>query len=187
MGKGIIVVDMIHDFIDGKLGSEGAQAIREDMAAFLDEARAADIPIVYVHDAHIEEDPEMAVWGEHAMAGTKGSEIDPMVSPEPHDTVMPKHFYDAFNDTVLHNILRAKDVDEVAIVGVSTDICVQHTAWGAFRNHIPATVLSDLTAAIESDKHENALVYMQEIYGTRVQTSEEWLAKTLDRSVMSTS
>lgn len=176
-GKAVIVVDMINDFTTGVLGSEGARAIRKPLDDFLSKARKDGLQVIYVHDSHMPEDPEIPVWGEHGMRDTKGSEIDAEVSPKAHDVVMPKQFYDAFNETTLHNILRHHNVDEVIITGVSTDICVQHTAWGAFRNKIPATVLSDLTAAINEENHERGLDYMKTIYGTRIVTSDEVLEK----------
>ncbi len=171
--KAIIVVDMINDFTTGVLGSEGARAIRRPLDDFLSKARKDGLRVIYVHDSHIPEDPEIPLWGEHGMRETKGSEIDPEVAPKSDDVVMPKQSYDAFNETTLHNILRHYNVDEVIITGVSTDICVQHTAWGAFRNKIPATVLSDLTAAINKDNHQRGLEYMKAIYGTQIATSDE--------------
>ncbi len=173
--KAVIVVDMINDFTTGVLGSEGAKRIRTPLNDFLTKARQNDLVVVYVHDSHIPEDPEMPVWGEHGMRGTKGSQIDPEVAPQDGDVVMPKQSYDAFNDTPLQNILRHHNVDEVWITGVATDICVQHTAWGAFRNKIPAVVLSDLTASIQDENHERGLEYIKNIYGHRIAPSSEML------------
>ncbi|HLB71315.1 MAG TPA: isochorismatase family protein, partial [Candidatus Methanoperedens sp.] len=64
MRKAIIVVDMINDFVTGKLGSPRAEKIVPGIAALLKEARKQGIPVIYLRDAHTESDKEMGIWGE---------------------------------------------------------------------------------------------------------------------------
>ncbi len=74
MKKVLIIVDMINDFVTGKLGSICAQKIVPNIVALIKKARNLGIPVIYLRDAHTKEDREMAIWGEHAMKGTEASE-----------------------------------------------------------------------------------------------------------------
>ena len=56
-------------------------------------ARMKDIPIFYCNDEHIEDDPELKIWGSHSMKGTEGSQIIPELKPDHHDRIVPKRFY----------------------------------------------------------------------------------------------
>ena len=74
----ILVVDMLNDFVTGALTCERAKAIVPATAKLLDAARAAGVPVIFCNDAHIKGiDRELALWGDHAIAGTKGAEVIP--------------------------------------------------------------------------------------------------------------
>ncbi len=171
--QALIIVDMIHDFVDGKFGSEGAQAIVPKIKKLIDWAREKKIPIIYLKDSHTPEDPELRVWGEHAMEGTWGSEIVDELKPEKRDIVIPKKTYSGFFDTHLDSILKELEVKEVILTGVSTNICVQHTAADAFFRGYEVTVVSDATAAIDPSTHNSALDYMKLVYGANIKTADE--------------
>jgi len=169
--EAVIVIDMIYDFVYGKFGGEGAQKIIDNLKTFLNEAENNDIPIIFVEDSHTKKDPELDVWGEHAMEGSKGSER--VRGLKDIDGVeIKKGTFDAFYDTELESILKSKGIDKVILTGVSTDICVQNTAAGALYRGYEITVLKDCTAAISEDKHNDALQYMEEIFGARITNSK---------------
>ena len=60
--KALIIVDMLDDFVDGKLANPRAQAIVEPLARLLDHARQDGWAIVFSNDAHHPDDPEIAIW-----------------------------------------------------------------------------------------------------------------------------
>ena len=171
--KALIIVDMIHDFVDGKFGSKEAQSIIPNIKKLIEWAHNVKIPVIYLKDEHSENDPELKVWGPHAMEGEKGSDIIPELAPAREDIVIRKHTYSGFFGTHLESILRELEVDHIILTGVSTNICVQHTAADAFFRGWEITVVSDATASIDKSTHQYALDYMKNIYGVAVKTTEE--------------
>jgi nicotinamidase-related amidase len=177
MKKALIIVDMINDFVTGKLGSSRALEIVPNIVALIKKARDLGIPIVYLRDAHTKDDKEMAIWGEHAMRGTEASEIIPQLKPEKNDTVIEKRWYSAFVDTELPQVLKKLGADTLIFTGVSTDICVQNNVGHAYFSGYKTIVPRDCTASIDEESHEQALKYMKNIYGTEITTSDKVLSK----------
>ncbi len=172
MKKAIIVVDMINDFVTGKLGSIGAQKIVPNIAALIKKARKQGVPIIYLRDFHTSDDKEMNIWGQHAMKGSAGSEIIPELKPEKTDIVIEKRWYSGFVDTELPLVLKKMGADTLIFTGVSTDICVQNNVAHAFFSGYETIVPRDCTASIDEDLHEHALKYMKNIYGTEITNSD---------------
>jgi len=85
---------MINEFVKGKFGSERARSIVPNIAALLEGARSRGWPVFYLRDSHREGDPELRVWGPHAMAGTRASEVVDELSPREGDAVIEKRWYD---------------------------------------------------------------------------------------------
>ncbi len=166
--KAVLVVDMINEFVKGKFGSERARSIVPNIAALLEGARERGWPVVYLRDSHREGDLELRVWGPHAMAGTWGSEIVEELAPRDGDLVLEKRWYDGFLETGLGERLSSMGVEEVVIVGISTDICVLHTAWGAFTRGLMILVPEDCTESISEENKRWALDYMRTVYGAEV-------------------
>ncbi|RLC44266.1 MAG: cysteine hydrolase [Candidatus Coatesbacteria bacterium] len=173
MSDALIVVDMIHDFVDGKFGSENAKKIVPRIKDLIEKARRKGVLIVYTRDSHKPGDPELKIWGEHAMEGSKGSEVVEDLAPTQGDFVVSKTTYDSFFNTELERILKDHGVKNVYIVGVATDICVLHTAFGAFARGFNVFIVKDCVASINEEGHEWALKYMQTIYGAKIVESEE--------------
>jgi len=169
----VIVVDMIHDFVDGKFGSKQAQNIVPKIKNLIDRAREKGVLVIYTRDSHEKDDPEISIWGEHAMKGTKGSEIVEDLSPTAKDIVIEKRTYDSFYKTQLEEVLKREGVEEVYITGVSTDICVLHTAFGAFIRGFRVHIVEDCVASINKEDHEWALRYMKRVYGAKLVNSED--------------
>lgn len=175
MKKVLIIVDMINDFVTGKLGSVRAREIVPNIAALIKKARKQGIPVIYLCDAHTPEDKEMAIWGEHAMKGTEGSEIVPELKPEKTDKVFEKRWYSGFVGTKLPEVLEKTGADTLIFTGVSTDICVQNNVGHAYFSGYKTVVPRDCTASIDEEAHEQALRYMKNIYGTEITTSDKAL------------
>ncbi len=176
MTEAVLVIDMINDFVYGKLGSEGARGIVDVLEDFLANTESYGIPIVFCQDSHSKSDPEMDVFGEHAMKGEEGAQTIPELSIYQGINI-PKSFYDSFHLTDLHPILRELSVDTVILTGVVTDICIQHTAAGAFFRGFDIIVVNDCTAAVEESKHKSSLEYMENVYGAKLMSSEEIIKK----------
>jgi nicotinamidase-related amidase len=97
---------MLNDFIKGVLKSDRASKIVSSIKDLISVARMKDIPIFYCNDEHIEDDPELKLWGSHSMKGTEGSQIIPELKPDHHDRIVPKRFYGSFDSTNLDTLLK---------------------------------------------------------------------------------
>ena len=171
--KALIIVDMLDDFVDGKLANPRAQAIVEPLARLLDHARQDGWAIVFSNDAHHPDDPEIAIWGEHAMEGTPGAQVVAALAPRDGEIISPKRHYGAFDDTGLTEQLKALGVDEVVITGQHTHICVRHSSYGALRNGFAISVPRDAVCAFEGVDEDEALEYLKMAYGATVTTVDE--------------
>ncbi len=171
--KALVIVDMLKDFVDGKLENPKAQGIIEPLQRLLAHARENGWVVVFSNDAHQPGDPELKVWGEHAMAGDPGAEVIDELEPREGDIISPKRGYGAFDGTGLDEQLRERGVDEVVITGQHTHICVRHSSYGALRNGFEVTVPSDAVCAFEGVDEDDALEYLKMAYGANVTTVDD--------------
>lgn len=163
---------MINDFVTGELGSESAQKIVPSLKEFLEVASEKDKLKVFIQDSHREDDPEISHWGPHAMEDEKGAETVPELEGLANRK-LTKRFYDSFYKTDLELTLRQHQIERILLTGVTTDICLQNTAAGAFYRDYDIQVVKDCTAAMTEKKKRNALKYMEEIFNAEIVTSEE--------------
>src|ERR1044072_2686348 len=171
--KSPIIVDFPGAFVDGSLASPRAQAIVAPLARLLDHARQDGWAVVFSNDAHHPDDPEIAIWGEHAMEGTPGAQVVAALAPRDGEIISPKRHYGAFDDTGLTEQLKALGVDEVVITGQHTHICVRHSSYGALRNGFAIAVPRDAVCAFEGVDEDEALEYLKMAYGATVTTADE--------------
>jgi nicotinamidase-related amidase len=170
--KALVIVDMLEDFVDGALANPRAQGIVAPLQRLLARARAEGWVVVFSNDAHLPGDPELEVWGEHAMAGSPGARVVAELEPRPgpRELVSPKRAYGAFDGTGLDEQLRGLGVDEIVVAGQHTHICVRHTAYGALIRGYRITVPRDAVCAFEGVDEEEALEYLRSVYGARITT-----------------
>ena len=147
----VIVVDMQNDFAhpSGKLFVPNARETIPACSKLLEKTTAAGCRIFYTQDWHGRDDPEFAIWGEHAVGGTWGAEIVDELKPMPSDVVIKKLRYDGFYGTPLEHLLRLAGVNNLVICGTVANICVLHTAGSAalrwWRVYVPVDTISALT------------------------------------------
>lgn len=173
MKAAIIVIDVINDFVSGVLGSERAEKIVPNIQRLISQARGAGAPVVYVTDAHLPEgDREFDIWPRHAVDGSEGAKVVEALRPEEGDYHIKKRRYSAFYATPLDALLREFGVDTVVLMGLVTNICVQHTAADSFFRGYRVIVPQDCVEALSDEAQRASLSYMGEMYGAEVTSSE---------------
>ncbi|MCH7825956.1 MAG: cysteine hydrolase [Acidobacteria bacterium] len=177
----ILVIDMLNEFVTGELAFEMTANVIPNLQRLLAAARQAGIPIIYANDAHLPSDPEIAIWGEHAMAGTPGAEVIPELAPQEGDHQVPSRTYSAFHDTDMDSLLQSLDVDSVIFTGIHTHICVQHSAGDAFFRGYRIEVVDDCVDAFTHEEHQRGLAYVEEMYGAKLVHTDELLARFSQR------
>ena len=171
--RALIIVDMLNDFVDGRLANPKAQAIIAPLQRLLAHARDEGWVVVFSNDAHQPDDPELRVWGEHAMAGTREAEVIPQLAPHEGEIVSPKRVYGAFDFTGLDERLKEREVDEVVITGQHTHICVRHSSYGALIRGYAITIPRDAVCGFEGVDEDEALAYLEMAYGAKIATVGE--------------
>jgi nicotinamidase/pyrazinamidase len=166
----LLVVDMQNDFADpsGSLYVAGSEKIVDCVNQEIGWAADAGAAIVYTQDWHPPSTPHFAkdggVWPVHCVGGTWGAEPHPALRLVPGADVVRKGTggedgYSAFSvrqpttgeeaGTGLEDILRARGVTRVVIVGLATDYCVKETGLDARRLGFEATVVTDAVGAVD--------------------------------------
>jgi nicotinamidase-related amidase len=178
--RSLIVVDMLEDFVHGSLANPEAARIVEPLQRLLAHARAGGWTVVFANDAHEPDDPELRVWGLHAMRGTPGAEVIVELEPALGELIVPKRSYGAFEGTGLAQALTDRGVDEVVLSGQHTHICVRHTAYGALVAGLGILVPRDAVCAFEGIDEDEALDYLVMAYGARITTVAELVSTPVE-------
>lgn len=137
----LLVIDVQNDFMEGgALGIANASHI----LPFVNERILSGeyAMIVATQDMHPENHCSFKLWPVHCVANTRGAELHPGLLKDRIDVIWRKGMqatvdsYGAFFDnegrpTHLADLLRARGVAQVDVVGLATDYCVGNTALQA--------------------------------------------------------
>ena len=55
----VVIIDMLNDFVTGKLAIDRAKHIVPNLKRLIEAARKSDVPVIYSNDAHRAEDWEV--------------------------------------------------------------------------------------------------------------------------------
>ncbi|MBF0495885.1 MAG: cysteine hydrolase [Deltaproteobacteria bacterium] len=169
--KALIIADMLNDFIDPQgtlyVGPAGEEII-ESVKSKIKEMRGQGALIIFICDAHAENDLEFNMFPAHAIKGQWGAEIIPALAPQPDDQIVFKTRYSSFFGTNLEQILVNKGVIEAYLVGVCTSICIMETVSDLRQRDYPTYVFADAVADFDQTAHDYSLKRMETIYGAKL-------------------
>ncbi|HID93418.1 MAG TPA: cysteine hydrolase [bacterium (Candidatus Stahlbacteria)] len=165
MGKALLIIDMLNDFVSdhAPLKVKGAKEIIPNIKKQIKKARKNKIPIIYLCDRHKNDNTEFSIWPKHAIEGTGGAEIVAQLKPSKEDIIIHKTTYSGFFKTELEQILKQKNIDELIITGVATNICVLYTAADAYMRGYKVSVPEDCVVGITPEDHKFALRQIKEV------------------------
>ena len=175
--EALIVIDMLNDFVTGRLKNERAKHIIPNIKKLIQAAKAKDAPVVYSNDAHLPADPELKKWGEHAMKGTEGAEVIPQLKPSKGAYIFEKRTYSGFFETELDLLLREMGVDTIVLTGLDTNICVRHTAADGFFRGYKIVVPRDATEALSEEEYQQGLEYLKKVYDVEITETEQIIGR----------
>lgn len=173
----LLVVDVTEGGLTDAAEDEMKRAFLEACQRTVGICHAAGLPVIYCNDAHRPGlDKELALWGDHGVAGTPEAQTAAALDPQPEDITIEKRRYSAFFQTDLDLTLRELDVDTVVVIGWDTNICVLHTLAGAFFLGYRSVVVADATMTFLIGDEAEGLEYFRRCFGTEVVSCDEFEA-----------
>jgi len=175
--KALIVIDYTYDFVVGRLPvGEPGIAIEGRVRELAERFAGNGDWVVLAVDLHEEGDgrhPETRLFPPHNIRDTDGrklyGKLGEWYSADGRDAYwMDKTRYSAFCGTDLELKLRERDVREIHLIGVCTDICVLHTAVDAYNKGFRTVVHADAVASFNPQGHEWALGHFENVLGAEV-------------------
>lgn len=179
--RALINIDYTNDFVasDGKLtAGKVAQNLEEYIVDITKEFYENGDFVVFAIDNHFENDefhPESKLFPPHNINGTDGQKLygkleDLYKKIKNSDNVYYtfKTRYSAFHSTDIETKLRERNITEVHLVGVVTDICVLHTAMDAYNKGFDIVVHEKGVQSFNPDGHKWALQHFKNSLGARV-------------------
>jgi nicotinamidase/pyrazinamidase len=170
--RALIIVDMLNDFVrpDGALYcGPTIDPIVTPIKERLEFMRQSnDAVVIYLCDAHDENDKEFDRFPKHAVKGTEGAEIVSELAPGKRDYVQFKTRYSGFYGTDLDVILKSEGVTSADVVGCCTSICVMDTVGGLANRDIEVIIPKNQVADFDQGAHVAALARMEALYGAKL-------------------
>ncbi len=156
-------------------------AIALTLARFTQSVRAAGVPAIFVRNNYATKEnwylsdvvlaqTRRTLRGLYhdvplCEPGTWGWEYFGGVRPQEGDVEVFKHRFNAFIDTDLDLILRARRIRTLILCGVTTNVCVESTTRHAYFKDYYCIVPSDCVAAYGEDLHAMALRNIDFLFG----------------------
>lgn len=196
----LVIIDMQHDFCStgGYVDHSGADVnmLRRPIGpiqAVLQEARRVGMTVIFTREGHrpgLEDCPpakmERTVWVGHTIGkkgplgrllvrGEKGNQIIDELQPLPNEVIIDKPAKGAFYGTELDVLLRARQITHLLFTGVTINICVENSMRDAADRGYWNLIVSDGTAAISDQIHEQSLqmiMYQGGVFGVAASSRE---------------
>ncbi|HEX9038852.1 MAG TPA: cysteine hydrolase family protein [Ktedonobacterales bacterium] len=156
MKPALLVIDAQQEYFapHGKWVLPDGEKALERIHALIAAARAVGAPVYYIRHESLE--PEASVFRH----GSVGATLHPSLAPTPGETVLVKHFPNAFAQTSLAAHLRQENVDTIIVSGYMTQLCCDTTTRAAEEYHFSAIFAGDATAA--RDLHLTGEIFTHE-------------------------
>ena len=92
--------------------------------------------------------------------------------PAADEPVVIKHRYSAFINTRLDSILRTMKVENIIVLGVATNVCVESTARHGYMLDYHCVFVADCSATYDQAAHEMTLKVFRKHFGTVVNAQD---------------
>ncbi|MGY1917479.1 cysteine hydrolase family protein [Pseudomonas tolaasii] len=153
----VLIIDMQNDFIavGGPLETPSGRMLIPRLNKLLDTLRKSYATIIYTAHVHKVDGSDIGRYGEiYPQIGRRealvdysfGADIYPDCAPKSGDQLIKKHRYSAFFGTELQRILKERYIENIVVVGVTTENSVHATARDALFRDYRTFVIADCCA-----------------------------------------
>jgi nicotinamidase-related amidase len=162
----LIIIDMINDleFPEGPDFLGPTLRAAERIAGLKQQAKALNIPVVYVNDNYGRWRSDFTEVLDHVRNdGVRGQPLAELLQPDADDYWVLKPKNSAFFATTLETLLTYLDVKTLILTGISADACVLFTANEAYVRDYRLYVPADCVVAALPTYTKDALAYMKRV------------------------
>lgn len=181
MNTALIIIDIQNDYFEGGK----AELIKPDKASsnaklLLEKFRNKNLTVVHVQ--HIANRPNATFF----IADTKGAEIHSDVRPTGTEQIIIKHYPNSFRETNLLEFLKFKNITDLVICGMQTQMCVDATTRAAKDFGFNCIVIGDACATkdleingfkVKAADVQTAFLSALNYFYSTVMTTEQYLNK----------
>lgn len=183
MNRALLVIDYTNDFVaeEGTLncGAPG-RSVAEPIVKLTREFITNGDYVFVINDIHYPNDthhPENRLFPPHNLAGTWGrqlyGELETVIEEGKQNhpkqiLIMDKTRYSAFAGTDLEIRLRERNITELHLAGVCTDICILHTAVDAYNKGFKIVIHENTVQSFDPEGHQWALRHFKNSLGAVV-------------------
>jgi len=180
----LLVIDMQNYFLEPGAPAflNAAPAVVPRVRRLIETFRQKHRPVIFTRHEHSPDGCDAGImqwwWSDMIIEGSPESEIHTDLSPLAHEKVIAKHRYSAFYNTDLEIILRGKEIEDLVICGVMTNLCCESTARDAYYRDFRVFFTADATAAKDEQMHIASLINLA--YGFAVVISSDNVIKQMN-------
>ncbi|MBE0433949.1 cysteine hydrolase [candidate division WOR-3 bacterium] len=171
----LLVIDMQRHFCDPASGFfvPGSDMLAQKLKPLVDAFCQHGRPVVFTRHIDSNEPDNLMLrwWSEQIREDDPMSEVVEILDACRGTTAI-KHQYDGFLNTDLESVLRAKNVRQVVVCGVLTNLCCETTARSAFMRGFEVYFLEDGTATFTQEMHQAALLNLAYGFAVLTKTSD---------------
>ena len=137
----LVIIDIQNDYFPGGAATlSGPDAAADNAARLLAAFRKLGRPVFHVQHVSIREGASFF------LPGTPGVDIHTAVAPREGETVVRKHFPNAFRDTGLEEALRLANVRHLCVAGMMSHMCIDTSVRAAADKGYGVTLAHDACA-----------------------------------------
>jgi nicotinamidase-related amidase len=182
MNTALLIIDIQNDYFEGRTNTlNGSESASLNARLILDKFRSGNLPIVHIQ--HIAISPTATFF----LPETFGAEIHETVKPKENEKVIVKHYPNSFRNTELLDHLRSKDITDLVVCGMMTQMCVDATVRAAKDYGFNCVVIGDACATkdleiggekVKAEEVQKSFLAALNYFYSTVKTTNQYLEVT---------
>ena len=153
----LVLIDVQKGLDAPALGKRNNPAAESNMALLLTEWRKRSLPVLHVK--HNSTEPNSTL-----RPGMPGNEIKEAVKPLSNEILFEKTVNSAFIGTGLESYLKSKGIQDLVVVGLTTDHCVSTSVRMASNLGFNVWLVGDATATFERENYDGTLFSAEQMH-----------------------